>query len=464
MGRKLVLCTILLVGLAFCALNQPHPTVFLVGDSTVSDFAERYAPMVGWGTTFQEFFSSELAVDNRAIAGQSSRSFIEEGKWSRVLKDIKRGDYLMIQFGHSDQKKDYRHTDPYGTYQDFLTQYIRDTRRQGGIPVLVTSVMRRRFRDGKLYDTHGEYPKAVRQLAKELDVPLIDLHARSLEYFDSLGSEATKDIFLWLRPSEAPNYPRGWEDNTHFSEHGARQVGQLVVDGLKQLALPLKDYLKDCRKETQQTITLCAGDSIWLSGDYQRTAGVYYDTLIAASGGDSIIITELAVSEPTVVPTIEATSSALSSSIVGDAYRWFFNGKAIEDNDAVLTTPPEGSYAVSVRIGSCYSLPSDAYYHALPGDTSIVTDLPNSGIPVQFLRAYQSARDYLTVDTSQPTSSSTVLRIHNLQGRRVWQDNHYWASGTREIFFGPQPTGIYVATLSTSGRRTTVKFHWARQP
>ena len=142
MYRKLLVCFVWLIGSGFYSLNSRKPTVFLIGDSTVSTFAARYAPMTGWGHEFDQFFTDDITVDNRAIAGKSSRSFIEEGKWARVLRDIQVGDYLFIQFGHNDQKQDHRYTSPYTTYQDFLTQYVQDTRRRGGIPILVTSVMR----------------------------------------------------------------------------------------------------------------------------------------------------------------------------------------------------------------------------------------------------------------------------------------------------------------------------------
>ena len=279
MYRKLLVCFVWLIGSGFYALNDRKPTVFLVGDSTVSTFAARYAPMTGWGHEFHEFFTDDVTVDNRAIAGKSSRSFIEEGKWARVLRDIQPGDYLFIQFGHNDQKQDHRYTIPYTTYQDFLTQYVQETRHRGGIPILVTSVMRRRFRHGKMYDTHGNYPPAVRALADELEVPLIDLHQRSFTHFDQLGEEATKDIFLWLKPGEEKNYSRGLEDNTHFSRYGAREVGKLVIAGLKTLDLPLKNYLKDyqppCQKEVAETVTICRGERATIGGQDRTEPGIY---------------------------------------------------------------------------------------------------------------------------------------------------------------------------------------------
>ena len=285
MDRKLFLCFAWLIGSGFLVLSNRKPTIFLVGDSTVATFADRYAPMAGWGQEFQAFFNDNVRVNNQALAGKSSRSFIEEGKWDRVQRDIRSGDYVLIQFGHNDQKRDHRYTNPYGTYQKFLTQYIQETRQKGGIPILITSVMRRRYtKEGKLYDTHGDYPKTVRQLATKLEVPLIDLHQRSFAHFDQLGRNATKKIFLWLSPGEEKNYSSGLEDNTHFSRYGAQEVGKLVVEGIQALDLPLKNYLKGCRKESNETLTICAGDSVRIGNSYQKRAGTYRVNAGAASG------------------------------------------------------------------------------------------------------------------------------------------------------------------------------------
>ena len=299
MYRKLFVCFVWLVGSGFHALNERKPTVFLIGDSTVAPFEEHYAPMTGWGQTLPEFFTDEITVDNRAIAGKSSRSFIEEGKWARVLRDIGEGDYLFIQFGHNDQKRDHRYSSPYTTYKGFLTTYINETRHKGGIPILVTSVMRRRFRNGRLYDTHGNYPEAVRQVADELAVPLVDLHQRSFTHFDELGEEATKEIFLWLKPGEEQNYSRGLEDNTHFSRYGAREVGTLVVDELETLDISLKNYLKDYylprEEEVAETITLCQGDSVQIGNRFRATAGEYRAVYQNRQGCDSTVITQLII-------------------------------------------------------------------------------------------------------------------------------------------------------------------------
>lgn len=567
MYRKLFLCLAWLLGSGFSVLNNRKPTIFLVGDSTVASFAERYAPMMGWGQEFQQFFRDDITVDNRALAGKSSRSFIEEGKWSRVMQDIRPGDYLLIQFGHNDQKKDYRYTEPYGTYQKFLTHYIRETRDQGGIPILLTPVMRRRFREaGELFDTHGEYPAAVRQLATQLDVPLIDLHQRSFVHFAQLGKEATKEIFLWLAPGEEKNYPAGLEDNTHFSRNGAQEVGKLVIEGLQELDLPLKNYRKGCRQEiaetmvicegdsvrigssfrteageyrheyltregcdstvitklevvptrfaeqslviaegdsvwigqqyryragiyldtlrskrgcdsvitttlrvisspaeTHRTISLCAGDSLRAGGSYRKESGVYYDTLTTSSGGDSIIITALAIANPVPLPTVVAEHNTLRSNQEGDAYQWFLDGHALADTTATLAAGSAGNYSVTVRVGTCTSLPSEAYYYApvVTGiDRSIASELP--------LRVSWSAADsYLTIESPLRTKRSAKMYIHNLSGRRVFfQENPVRNSTSttfrQKISFFGQPEGIYIVTLVASGQRSSAKFYWSR--
>ena len=296
MYRYLLLCVIWLTGSGCHALAQTHPTVFLVGESTVATFAERYAPMRGWGQEFGKFFVEELTLDNRAVAGKSSRSFVEEGVWSRVLADVEAGDYVLIQFGHNDQKRDHRATDPYGSYQQFLAQYVNDTRQKAATPILVTPVVRRRFRsNGELYDTHGSYPDAMRQLATELNVPLIDLHQRSGAYFTALGEEATKALFLWLSPGESPNYPRGLQDNTHFSRYGAQEVGRLATEGLLALEVPLKNYLIGCPEEIAKTVTICQGDSAWIEDGFQRTSGTYRHLYQNQQGCDSTVVTTLEV-------------------------------------------------------------------------------------------------------------------------------------------------------------------------
>lgn len=221
--------------------------IFIAGDSTASNKAIDKKPEMGWGEALDKFFSNEVSIKNHATNGRSSKSFIDEGRLNTILAEIKEHDYLFIQFGHNDQKDDEeRFTDPYTTYKDYLTQYIEGAREKGAIPILLTSICRRDFiSDGTLKNTHGAYPDAMKELAKEQNVPLIDMTIKTKIFFESLGEEKTKEIFLWLAPGEHENYPNGVEDNTHLHEKGALAVAQLVVEGIEELNLLLKEYILD---------------------------------------------------------------------------------------------------------------------------------------------------------------------------------------------------------------------------
>ncbi len=222
-------------------------TIFLAGDSTVTDQPDDGYPYAGWGQMLPMFVKQDAAVANYALSGRSSKSFISEGVLERIWQAIKPNDYLLVQFGHNDQKPDAgRHTEPFTTYKETLKLYIDGARERGAIPILVTSVQRRFFEaDGTLSDTHGDYLVAMRELAAEENVPLVDLAARSKELFERLGPEKTKDLFMWLAPGEFANFPDGAQDNTHFQQQGGIEVARLVYEELKRLQLqPLTLFLR----------------------------------------------------------------------------------------------------------------------------------------------------------------------------------------------------------------------------
>jgi lysophospholipase L1-like esterase len=222
-------------------------TLFLAGDSTVTDPSEDSFPQSGWGQMISYFLKHDVAVANHAKGGRSSKSFIAEGRLDVISETLNEGDYLFIQFGHNDEKLDEeRHTDPSTTYPEHLRRYIEAARSRKAIPVLITPVHRRYFEaSGKLNDTHGEYIEAVRRLAQEEGVPLIDLAEKSKGLFEETGPEATKSIFLWGEPGEWMNYSNGVKDNTHFQEQGSLQIAELVIQGIRELnLLPLVMYLK----------------------------------------------------------------------------------------------------------------------------------------------------------------------------------------------------------------------------
>jgi lysophospholipase L1-like esterase len=221
-------------------------TVYLVGDSTVCNYDASQAPRMGWGQVLGKYFAENVKVDNQAASGRSSKSFISENRLQPILDKLKKGDYLFIQFGHNDEKTDEaRHTDPYTTFKSTLMQYIDGARKAGAQPVLVTPVNRRKFdSNGKLVQTHGSYPAAMLQLAKEQNVPCIDLTAKSEELFNKLGPEGTLKVFLNLNAGENPNYPDGVQDDTHFCENGANELAKIIVQGVKDNNLPLTKYVK----------------------------------------------------------------------------------------------------------------------------------------------------------------------------------------------------------------------------
>ena len=202
-------------------------------------------PFRGWGWALPKYVKENVSVRNHALSGRSTRSFLEEGLWDPVEKAISAGDLLLIQFGHNDEKDDERHTDPDSTYRENLWRYCKTALEKGAQPVLLTPVSRRFFvGGGSMLYTHGEYPRAVRELAAEKRVPLIDLKKDSRELYLSLGEEKTAELFVRLAPEENPDCPDGHDDKTHFNAYGADMICRLVVAGMRKIPC-CAGYLKD---------------------------------------------------------------------------------------------------------------------------------------------------------------------------------------------------------------------------
>lgn len=226
----------------------PHAVkIFIAGDSTAADQPEEGYPYAGWGQMLGMYFKHDVVIANHAYSGRSSRSFILEGRLEAIKEEMQKDDFLFIQFGHNDQKKDpERGTDPHTSYVEHLMQYIEAARNAGAHPVLLTSVQRRYFHeDGTLQDTHGEYLTAMRKLAEEQQVPLIDLAEKTKKLYEELGPERSKSLFMWGAKGEFENFPAGIQDNTHFQEYGAVKIAGLVAEGIRELNLwPLTMYLR----------------------------------------------------------------------------------------------------------------------------------------------------------------------------------------------------------------------------
>ncbi len=214
-------------------LVKHMPTIYIIGDSTVED---NKPPFRGWGWALPRYVKDGTEVRNHALSGRSSRSFREEGLWAPVEEALAPGDLLMIQFGHNDEKDDERHTDPDTTYPENLWRYCEAALRKGAHPVLLTPVSRRFFvGGGSMLYTHGEYPRAVRKLAAEKDIPLIDLKKDSRDLYLSLGEEKTAELFVRLAPGENPDFPEGHDDKTHFNAYGAERICGLIVNEMRRI-------------------------------------------------------------------------------------------------------------------------------------------------------------------------------------------------------------------------------------
>ena len=242
------------------AMQQKVTTIFIIGDSTAAENdLSKGSPERGWGMALQCFFDEAfIRVDNHAVNGRSSKSFLDEGRWQKVLDKIKPGDYVIIQFGHNDEKPNpARHTEPGSTFDANLAKFVTETRQMGGIPIVMNPVVRRNFavkavkndddealrnttfKDGAkikegdmLKDTHGLYAVAPRQVADSLHAYFIDATKITHDLEQGLGVEGSKKLHMWYQPGEHPAVPDGKQDNTHYNIYGAHQVAKLFADAL----------------------------------------------------------------------------------------------------------------------------------------------------------------------------------------------------------------------------------------
>lgn len=220
--------------------------VYLAGDSTCAAKLAEKRPETGWGEMMQQYFDpAKVRIENHAQNGRSTKTFISEGRWQVIVDKLKKGDFVFVQFGHNDESKEKgeRYTPP-DAYRANLIRFIVDVRAKKANIVLLTPVIRRKFdNDGNFVDTHGEYPDIVRVVAKEYEVPLIDMHRKSETVIKKYGVEGSRQFFLQLAPGENVNYPKGIEDNTHFRPAGAEEMARLVVEGIREDRLKLGKYL-----------------------------------------------------------------------------------------------------------------------------------------------------------------------------------------------------------------------------
>jgi len=213
-------------------------TIHLMGDSTMAEKDLTGGnPERGWGMMLPNFVDDSFRVVNYAQNGRSTKSFIDRGLWDKVYDALRPGDYVFIQFGHNDAKADdpERYAPAFGAYQDNLRQFVRGAREKGATPVLLTPVARRWFKDGKLdRNCHTDYPAAMKQVADEMGVTLLDITTVSLDWLESLGDEASKAYFM---------ISTGKDDNTHTVARGARKVTELVCEAVKAQIPAIGEHL-----------------------------------------------------------------------------------------------------------------------------------------------------------------------------------------------------------------------------
>lgn len=242
-NRVVFFIAMLVAGILFISfVVQKKHRILMIGDSTMSVKEEKAFPENGWGMALEKLLNENVELKNYARNGRSTKSFINEGLWDKVTQDMKEGDYVIIQFGHNDEKinDSSRYTIPQTTFKENLRKFINETKEKGGVPVLCTPVVRRKFnKEGRLVNTHGEYPLAVREVAAEMKVALVDLNKLTENKVNELGEEKSKEIYMVLAKGEYPNFPDGKEDNTHLQQNGALVVASLFVNDVKKQKLAL---------------------------------------------------------------------------------------------------------------------------------------------------------------------------------------------------------------------------------
>lgn len=218
------------------------PTVFLCGNSTVVDQDDE--PWASWGQMIPCFFDEEVCVANYAESGESANTFIAAGRLAKALSQMKAGDYLFVEFGHNDQKQQGPGKGAYYSFATSLKTFIDEARLRGATPVFVTPTQRRAFKNGRIQETHADYPEAMQWVADREQVALIDLHRMTRTLFEALGEEGSKRAFVHYPAGTFPGQTKAFADNTHFNPYGAYQIARCLAEGLKAQLPELARHLR----------------------------------------------------------------------------------------------------------------------------------------------------------------------------------------------------------------------------
>lgn len=256
--RNMLFCVTILVSVALVGCSdQSRLTLFLVGDSTMANYRDTIiTPIRGWGQVLPTFLNENVVVRNHAKDGRSTKSFIEEGRWDRVMKKLGNGDVVVIQFGHNDAFKNIPslYSNP-KEYAENLGLMIRQVKLAGAFPILCTPIARRIFIDDSLQYIHGDYPLEAKNIAKKENVPLVDMTTITMDWISSLGEENSRPYFVYqIAPGEYKLYPNGKKDNTHLRLKGALEVARLFAEAVEaQEIKPLCNYITAGQKGVKYT-------------------------------------------------------------------------------------------------------------------------------------------------------------------------------------------------------------------
>ena len=211
--------------------------IYICGDSTAASYPDSMAPLTGWGQVLGQFLDG-VEIRNHAMAGRSSKSFLAEGRLQKVETEIEKGDLLLIQFAHNDSSDlVWRHSDPWTSFANHLSIFVDTARLYEAVPVLLTPICVRDFKDHVLRESHGDYLKAIHTVAQTRQVPLIDLYRKSFDLVQEVGEDASCGFYMHLEPGVWPEYKAGMTDNTHTQTRGAEAYARLVAESLRELKL-----------------------------------------------------------------------------------------------------------------------------------------------------------------------------------------------------------------------------------
>lgn len=267
--KKLSTLLVACLTLFFLSADRDVPTIYIIGDSTAAEKNINHGSTErGWGMVLQGFFDEGIRVENHALNGRSSRSFYTEGRWKPIVDKLKPGDYVIIQFGHNDEKpKVDRHTDVGTTFDAHLAQYCVETKAKGATPILMSPVVRRNFylqpekqeddellrnttmkgekvNSDTLVDTHGAYRYVAQKVARQFGAVFVDANKITHDIETAAGIEGSRQLHMWIPAGQYDWAPKGRQDNTHYCIYGAHIVAGKLADALGEAIPALKPHVR----------------------------------------------------------------------------------------------------------------------------------------------------------------------------------------------------------------------------